>query len=128
MKEVYSHAKDPTTRTDPPPLRFAHCLLVLLRVQPCHRVPYSHVSARRHRVELLATSHASLRCDDVRCYMAGMDDTGLLHLASHMPQLLHLDVAGCSRITDAGLAMARTAAAECSDHGMVITPDVADPY
>jgi hypothetical protein len=57
----------------------------------------------------------------------GMDDAGLLHLATHMPQLLHLDVTGC-RTTAAGLTMARTAAADCSDHGMVITPDVADWY
>ena len=47
--------------------------------------------------------------------------TGLLHLATHMPQLLHLDVSRCSRITDAGLAKARQAAARCSQHGMVIT-------
>ena len=50
-----------------------------------------------------------------------MDDEGLLHLATHMPQLLHLDVSRCSRITDAGLANARAAAADCSEHGMAIT-------
>jgi hypothetical protein len=56
-----------------------------------------------------------------------MDDEGLLHLATRMPQLLHLDVSRCSRITDAGPANARAAAADCSEHGMVITPDVAGP-
>ena len=63
---------------------------------------------------------ASLR-DSMPCCVAGMDDAGLLHLATHMPQLLHLDVSRCSRITDAGLAKARQAAARCSQHGMVIT-------
>ncbi len=57
-----------------------------------------------------------------------MDDAGLLHLATHMPQLLHLDVSHCSRITDDGLVKAREATAESSQHGMVITPDVADWY
>jgi hypothetical protein len=60
----------------------------------------------------------------MRCCVTGMDDAGLLHLATHMPQLLHLDVCGCRRITEAGLAMARTAAAECSEHGMVIKDNV----
>ena len=50
-----------------------------------------------------------------------MDDEGLLHLATHMPQLLHLDVSRCSHITDAGLATARAAAAGSSAHGMAIT-------
>ena len=70
--------------------------------------------------------HASL-CDSVRCCVAGMDDAGLLHLASHMPQLLHLDVSHCSRITDDGLVKAREAAAESSQHGMMITPYFVDP-
>ena len=44
----------------------------------------------------------------------------LLHLATHMPQLLHLDVSHCSRITEAGVVKAREAAAERSKHGTVI--------
>jgi hypothetical protein len=56
-----------------------------------------------------------------------MDDAGLLHLVNHMPQLLHLDVFGCKGITNAGLAAARTAAADCSEHGMVIRPDAVGP-
>ena len=55
-----------------------------------------------------------------------MDDAGLLHLATHMPQLLHLDVLSCTRITHVGLANACAAAAGCSEHGTVITLDVAD--
>lgn len=53
--------------------------------------------------------------------VTGMDNAGLLHLATHMPQLLHLDVSQCSRITDGGLIRAREAAAKYSQHGMVIT-------
>ena len=49
-----------------------------------------------------------------------MDNAGLLHLATHMPQLLHLDVSHCSRITYAGVVKAREAAAERSKHGTVI--------
>ena len=49
-----------------------------------------------------------------------MDDEVLLHLATHMPQLLHLDVTYCKGITNAGVAKARAAAADCSEHGMVI--------
>lgn len=52
--------------------------------------------------------------------MAGMDNAGLLHLATHLPQLLYLNVFQCSRITDAGATKARAAAAECSEHGMAI--------
>jgi hypothetical protein len=33
------------------------------------------------------------------CCITGMNDKGLLHLATHMPQLLQLDVAGCRRIS-----------------------------
>ena len=55
-----------------------------------------------------------------------MDDAGLLHLAANMPQLLHLDVFSCTRITNAGLANARAAAADYSAHGLGITLDVAD--
>jgi hypothetical protein len=58
------------------------------------------------------------------CCVTGIDDAGLLHLATHMPQLLHLDVCSCHRITEAGLVMACTAAAESSEHGMVITDNV----
>ncbi len=35
----------------------------------------------------------------MRCFIAGMDDTGLLHLARRMPQLLHLVVNNCRHIT-----------------------------
>jgi hypothetical protein len=38
-----------------------------------------------------------------------MDDAGLLHLATHMPQLLHLVVTGCRRVTPGGLSIARAA-------------------
>ena len=69
------------------------------------------------------TCPASLR-DSMRCYITGMDEAGLLHLATHMPQLLHLDVRNCHRITEAGRAMACAAAAGCSEHGMVITDNV----
>jgi hypothetical protein len=60
---------------------------------------------------------------EMRCCVTGMDDAGLLHLATHMPQLLHLRITSCRRITDAGVAKARTAAADCSEHGMVIDAD-----
>jgi hypothetical protein len=59
--------------------------------------------------------------DSMLCCMAGMDDKGLLHLASYMPQLLHLNVHSCGRITDAGLTLARATAAGCSAHNMAIT-------
>lgn len=56
-----------------------------------------------------------------------MDDAALLHLVTHMPQLLQLDLFGCSRLTNAGLAAARAAAADCSEHGLVIRPDAVGP-
>jgi hypothetical protein len=53
-----------------------------------------------------------------------MDDAGLLHLATRMPQLLHLDVTGCSRITSSGLSTARVATVVgCASHCMVIEGD-----
>lgn len=61
------------------------------------------------------------------CCVTGMDDAGLLHLVTHMPQLLHLNVSGCTRITAAGLANAHAAAVDCSEHGMVITPSIVYP-
>ncbi len=44
--------------------------------------------------------------------MAGVDDAGLLHLTAAMPQLLHLDVCACRRVTAGGLAQARAALVE----------------
>jgi hypothetical protein len=49
-----------------------------------------------------------------------MDDAGLLHLASHMPQLLHMDVSSCSNITLGGLSKAREAATGCASHCKII--------
>lgn len=49
-----------------------------------------------------------------------MDDVGLLHLATHMPQLLHLVVTGCRRVTPGGLTMARAATVDCASHRLVI--------
>jgi hypothetical protein len=63
----------------------------------------------------------SIMPDDILCCIAGMDDRGLLHLATYMPQLLHLDVHRCERITDAGLTLARATTAGCSAHGMAVT-------
>ena len=61
------------------------------------------------------------------CCVTGMDDAALPHLVTHMPQLLQLDMFGCSGITNAGLATARTVAADCSGHGMVIKPYAVGP-
>jgi hypothetical protein len=52
-----------------------------------------------------------------------MNDAGLLHLATHMPQLLHLNVFNCTRITASGLLTARAAARNSSPHGMAINPE-----
>ena len=52
--------------------------------------------------------------------MAGLDDAGLLHLATHMPQLLHLVVTGCHRITPGGLSAARVATEGCGSPCTVI--------
>ena len=71
-------------------------------------------------------NYASFR-DSMLCCVTGMDDAALLHLVTHMPQLLHLDMFGCSRLTNAGLATARAAAADCSEHGMVIKPYAVGP-
>ena len=49
-----------------------------------------------------------------------MDDAGLLHLASHMPQLLCVDVSSCSGVTPDGVSRAREAAAGCASHCTVI--------
>ena len=58
-----------------------------------------------------------------QCCTSGMDDAGLLHLATRMPQLLHVDVTGCDRITPGGLSTAREAAAGGTSHRMVIERD-----
>jgi hypothetical protein len=93
------------------------------RVLLCHRVMYLRPFVNdQTSFEPSAEVHACLH-DNVRCCVAGMDDAGLLHLAANMPQLLHLNVTSCRRITDAGVAKARTAAADCSEHGMVIKAD-----
>jgi hypothetical protein len=91
------------------------------RVLLCHRLTHllPCVNINQTLLEPSATVHACWH-DNVRCCVAGMDDAGLLHLATHMPQLLHLDVSYCRGITNAGVARAREAAADCSEHGMVI--------
>ena len=58
--------------------------------------------------------------------IAGMDDAELLHLATHMPQLLHLNVTGCNRITPGGLSMARAATVGGASHCMVIVGDTSE--
>jgi hypothetical protein len=59
----------------------------------------------------------------MQCCTLGMDDAGLLHLATRMPQLLHVDVTGCDRITPGGLSTALEAAAGCTSHRTVIERD-----
>lgn len=49
-----------------------------------------------------------------------MDDAGLLHLATRMPQLLRVAVTGCSDVTPGGLSLARAATVGCASHRMVI--------
>jgi hypothetical protein len=56
----------------------------------------------------------------MQCWNAGMDDAGLLHLATHMPQLLHLDVTGCHLVTPGGLSIAHAATVGCASHRMFI--------
>lgn len=48
-----------------------------------------------------------------------MDDDGLLHLVTRMPQLLHLDVSGCNRITR--WYEAREAAKRCAAQRSLLT-------
>jgi hypothetical protein len=56
----------------------------------------------------------------MECCIAGMDDAGLPHMATRMPQLLRLDVGDCGCVPPDGVSKARKAAAGCASHCKVI--------